>query len=530
MIVPQEIRNRRFKTGLRGYSPDEIEEFQERLALEFEELYSSNEKLKQRLGQVRSQIAALKETELGLERIQAITNHQGTLAEASALQEARELLDAALPHVEQRIRGYREVLQRIELLTEEAHMLWRIESVQSFPAELDEEMDLLSRQVQELSGNLEEYSGYLKAHHPINKMPVLTVEMLMAAADGELDLSALSLPPEEPAPSSQDESMREDFPVLPIDNEIGIVPTIEEPKLELKEALLANAIKIVEGRPRNGIDFSVREKPFDIPAPKQFVDKDRSHSKPEKKKAAGDSSRNRLAWALIFIVVVVSGISGGYFFSNYFDKLPPVFSNTEPSGGDSEALSASPLLAAVIANDIDQVKVLLNSGESTKTMTPQGESPLMIAAHKGNVELAEVLLRAGADPDLQTTDWGGTALMYGAFQGHLEIVELLAKNHADLDIKNKNGWTALMAAAYAGRPQTARFLVMEGADPYLESSDGLNAYQLAILAGRELTAQNMKQAGVLASEVGSGQLEPDQEGDFGKNPLLLEMFSLSVDS
>lgn len=51
MIVPQEIRNRRFKTGLRGYSPNEIEEFLERLALEFEELYSSNEKLKQRLGQ-----------------------------------------------------------------------------------------------------------------------------------------------------------------------------------------------------------------------------------------------------------------------------------------------------------------------------------------------------------------------------------------------------------------------------------------------------------------------------------------------
>ncbi|NLB18110.1 MAG: DivIVA domain-containing protein, partial [Syntrophomonadaceae bacterium] len=124
MIVPQEIRKRQFRTGLRGYDPAEIEEFQELVALDFEELYSSNEKLKQRLGQFRSQISARKENELGMKRIQEITSHQSTLTEASALQEAQELLSAALPRVEKRIRGHQEILQRIKLLTEEAHMLW----------------------------------------------------------------------------------------------------------------------------------------------------------------------------------------------------------------------------------------------------------------------------------------------------------------------------------------------------------------------------------------------------------------------
>jgi ankyrin repeat protein len=41
--------------------------------------------------------------------------------------------------------------------------------------------------------------------------------------------------------------------------------------------------------------------------------------------------------------------------------------------------------------------------------------------------------------------------MYVAYKGNLEIAELLIKNKADVSAKDKDGWTALRYASIQGR-------------------------------------------------------------------------------
>ena len=58
--------------------------------------------------------------------------------------------------------------------------------------------------------------------------------------------------------------------------------------------------------------------------------------------------------------------------------------------------------------------------------TAQDESPLMMAALKGHLELASKLI--ARDADVNKTGW--TPLHYAATNGHLAIIELLLEQHA----------------------------------------------------------------------------------------------------
>jgi ankyrin repeat protein len=94
-----------------------------------------------------------------------------------------------------------------------------------------------------------------------------------------------------------------------------------------------------------------------------------------------------------------------------------------------------------------------------------GSRPLHGAAGGGHLDIVKLLLRAGADVNLQET-WKsmppkGTPLENAAARGHLNICKLLVKYGADL---NKVGdFTPLRAAAAHGQSQIVRFLLRAGA-------------------------------------------------------------------
>ena len=68
------------------------------------------------------------------------------------------------------------------------------------------------------------------------------------------------------------------------------------------------------------------------------------------------------------------------------------------------------------------------------------------AAENGHKEIVELLIRAGADKDLQDKD-GSTPLHRAARTGHKEIVELLMRTGAVINQSNNEGKTALDVAA-----------------------------------------------------------------------------------
>lgn len=103
------------------------------------------------------------------------------------------------------------------------------------------------------------------------------------------------------------------------------------------------------------------------------------------------------------------------------------------------------------------------------------ESPLMLAALKGHLDLAERLVKKGAD--VNKTGW--TPLHYAASGGHLPIIQLLLENDAYIDAESPNGTTPLMMAAMYGTPAAVNLLLEEGADATLKNEQGLTALQFA---------------------------------------------------
>jgi ankyrin repeat protein len=117
----------------------------------------------------------------------------------------------------------------------------------------------------------------------------------------------------------------------------------------------------------------------------------------------------------------------------------------------------------------------------------QGETPLMMAALRGQLEWAQRLVERGAA--LQRAGW--TPLHYAASGPSTEVVAFLLDRGAPIDAASPNRTTPLMMAARYGPETSAQLLVSRGADPKLRNDKGLNAADFAHLGGRETLAARL---------------------------------------
>ena len=109
-----------------------------------------------------------------------------------------------------------------------------------------------------------------------------------------------------------------------------------------------------------------------------------------------------------------------------------------------------------------------------------GESALMMAALKGELGGAELLLGRGAAVSLP----GWSPIHYAATGPEPQLVRLLLDRGADIDAASPNGTTPLMMAAMYGTPEAVKLLIDEGADVQLKNVQGLTALQFAQRASR----------------------------------------------
>lgn len=134
------------------------------------------------------------------------------------------------------------------------------------------------------------------------------------------------------------------------------------------------------------------------------------------------------------------------------------------------------LLVAIKEPSPKAAKVLLNAPKiDLNTLNVLGESPLMLAALKGELELATQMVKKGAD--VNKTGW--TPLHYAASNGHVSVIKLLLENHAYIDAESPNGTTPLMMASMYGSPEAVKLLLDEGADPSLKNQQGMTALDFA---------------------------------------------------
>ena len=112
------------------------------------------------------------------------------------------------------------------------------------------------------------------------------------------------------------------------------------------------------------------------------------------------------------------------------------------------------------------------------------ETPLMLAAIKGQTALAQQLIDKGADVNKP----GWAPLHYASTYGHLELMNLLLEHHAYIDAASPNESTPLMMAAMYGNASAVKLLLEAGADPMLRNALGLTAFDFAEKANRSDSA------------------------------------------
>lgn len=207
--------------------------------------------------------------------------------------------------------------------------------------------------------------------------------------------------------------------------------------------------------------------------------------------------------SLVYLIILIGyslAISGSYedFFSAVKQDDAAAITALLNRGFDPNTLDPHGLSGLYIAISEPSPKVALALINWPKTnveiRTDHDESPLMMAALKGQAELARRLVERGAD--VNKTGW--TPLHYAATGGHVEIIQLLLDNYAYIDAESPNGSTPLMMAAHYGTPAAVKVLLDAGADPRLRNQLGLTAIDFAYKGGStdsaELIAQAVRQA------------------------------------
>ena len=101
--------------------------------------------------------------------------------------------------------------------------------------------------------------------------------------------------------------------------------------------------------------------------------------------------------------------------------------------------------------------------------------PLLYVCRKGNVKIAKLLLKYGANPNVQGEYNGATPLILASKLISDELLLHLIRNNADTELKDNHGKTALMYAANLWNFENAVHLVEAGANINAQDNIGRTA-------------------------------------------------------
>jgi uncharacterized protein len=204
-------------------------------------------------------------------------------------------------------------------------------------------------------------------------------------------------------------------------------------------------------------------------------------------------------WCLRFIayLIVVAGISSVHA-GAYEDFLKAVEVNDvatvqrllqrgmDPNTRDEKGQPA--LTLALRAEAFPVAEALLASPQvDVEAANAAGETPLMMAALKGQAEWVTRLLARGAR--VQRPGW--SPVLYAASSPEPQVLALLLDKGAPVNARSPNGTTPLMMAARYGDERSVDLLLERGADPAAVNDRQLGAADFARQGGREALAERL---------------------------------------
>ena len=141
------------------------------------------------------------------------------------------------------------------------------------------------------------------------------------------------------------------------------------------------------------------------------------------------------------------------------------------------------LVEAATRGDAGVVAKLISAGAPLEERGPGGRTALLVATRANHVEVARLLIEAGADANAKD-DIRDTPFLYAGAEGRNEILRMiLATGRARLDDTNRYGGVAIIPAAHHGHPETVRILLETDIDIDHVNDLGWTALIEAVILG-----------------------------------------------
>lgn len=162
--------------------------------------------------------------------------------------------------------------------------------------------------------------------------------------------------------------------------------------------------------------------------------------------------------------------------------------------------SRTPLMQACYMNRIEMALVLIEAGADVNLQDDMLNSPFLYSGAEGQLPVVKACLLHGARFDIYNR-YGGTALIPAAEKGHTEVVKLLANTPKyPIDHINRLGWTALLEAVILGtggkvHTEIVSELIKAGSNVNIADKDGVTSLQHARKRGFKQIEALLLQAG-----------------------------------
>ncbi|XP_077062195.1 ankyrin 3b isoform X43 [Siphateles boraxobius] len=148
----------------------------------------------------------------------------------------------------------------------------------------------------------------------------------------------------------------------------------------------------------------------------------------------------------------------------------------------------TPLHIAAHYGNINVATLLLNRGAAVDFKARNDITPLHVASKRGNANMVRLLLERGARIDARTKD-GLTPLHCGARSGHEQVVEMLLDRRAPILSKTKNGLSPLHMATQGDHLNCVQLLLHHDVPVDDVTNDYLTALHVAAHCGHYKVAK-----------------------------------------
>jgi ankyrin repeat protein len=159
---------------------------------------------------------------------------------------------------------------------------------------------------------------------------------------------------------------------------------------------------------------------------------------------------------------------------------------------------AQEMVDAATIGDESRLREMLDEDVALANVySPDGWTPLHLAAHFGHTNAVRWLLEAGASVEARSHNDLANQPLHAAVAGNapLDLLTLLLQAGSDVNARQRGGFTPLQASAQNGNLAATQLLLERGADAQARAESGQTALSFALEGDHEAVAALLRAHG-----------------------------------